>query len=125
MAIDFFNEFKRDMWNLSRRSLEPLTSVWETEDKVIVEVDLPLVRKDNIKLRLVEEGLEVEASLARAVRYHRWGTVQKDCEFMFLHKVIPLSSPVVSEGSVATFNRGILRVELRKRKEREYRITIE
>jgi HSP20 family protein len=123
--IDFFNEFKRDMWNLSRRSLEPLTSVWETEDKVIVEIDLPLVKKDNIQLRIIEEGLEVEASLARTVRYHRWGTVQRNCEFMFLHKIIPLPSPVVSERSEANFKRGILRVELRKRKEREYRITIE
>lgn len=123
--IDFFNEFRRDMWNLSRRSLEPLTSVWETEDMVIVEVDLPLVKKDDIQLRLIEEGLEVEASLARTVRYHRWGTVQRDCEFMFLHKVIPLPSPVVFEGSVATFKRGILRVEIRNRRDRETRITIE
>lgn len=125
IMTDFFGELKRDMWDLSRRSLEPLTSVWETKDKVVVEIDLPLVEKDNIQLRLMEDSLEVEASLARTVRYHRWGTVQMDCEFMFLHKVIPLPSLVVSEGSVATFKSGILRVEIRKRKDREHRITIE
>ena len=124
MGIDFFNEFRRDMWNLSRRSLEPLTSVWETEDYVIVEVDLPLVKKDNIQLRLIKDGLEVEATLARIVRYKKWGTVQRDCEFMFLYKIIPLPSPVVSEGIVATFKRGILRVEIRKLIEREVQIVI-
>ncbi len=125
MALDFFDDLTRQMWNLERGSLEPLTSVSETEDKVIVEIDLPLVRKRDTKLRLVEEGLEVEASLSRCVRFERWGTVQRSCEFKSFYKLVPLPCPVVAEGAIATFKRGILRVELKKRKEVEYRISIE
>lgn len=113
------------MWDLRRGSLEPLASVSETEDKVTVEVDLPLVKKEDIRLKLVEEGLEIEASLARCVRFERWGTVQRSCEFRSFYKIVRLPCPVVVEGAKATFKRGILRVELRKRKEMEYRITIE
>ena len=105
--------------------MEPLTSVWETEEKVIVEVDLPLVKKNDIRLRLVEEGLEVEASLTRYVRYESWGTIQRSCEFKSLYKIVPLPCPVVADGASATFKRGILKVELKKRKEVEYRIPIE
>ncbi|MCJ7770223.1 hypothetical protein MUP37_01460 [Candidatus Bathyarchaeota archaeon] len=65
LALDVFDEFNRVMWNLKRGSLEPLTSVSETEDKIIVENDLPLVSKNDVHLRLVDEGLEVEASLSR------------------------------------------------------------
>lgn len=103
----------------------PLTTVTETEDKVIVEVDLPLVKKRNIRLRLVEEGLEVEASLTRCVRFEHWGTVQRNCEFKSFYTIVPLPASVVVEGTKAIFKRGILRVELKKKKEAEYRIPIE
>ena len=125
MALDFIDEFKREMWNLNRQSLVPLTTVSENEDAVIVEMDLPLVDKKDINLRLVEEGLEIEASLRRCLRFERWGTVQRSCEFSSFYKIIPLPSPVVDEGSKATFNKGILRVELKKRKETTYSIPIE
>jgi len=125
MALDFLDELAREMWDLRHASLVPLTTVSETEDKVIVEVDLPLVRKRNIRLRLIEDGLEIEASLTRCVRFERWGTIQRNCEFRSFYKIIPLPSPVVAEGAKAIFKRGILRVELKKRKEVEHRIPIE
>ena len=125
MALDVFDELSRVMWDLARGSLEPLSSVSETEDKVVVEFDLPLVRKEDVRLRLVEGGLEVEASLTRCVSFERWGTVQRSCEFRSFYKVVPLPSPVVAEGAKATFKRGILKVELRKRKEAEHKILIE
>ena len=125
MALDIFDELARDMWNITRESLEPLIYVTETDDTIVVEVDLPLVKKKDIRLRLVENGLEVEATLTRCVKFERWGTVQKSCEFKSLYKVIPLTRPVNAEGTKASFKKGILRIELKKRKEAEYRIPIE
>ena len=123
--IDIFDELSRDMWNLARGSLEPLTSISETKEKVVIEFDLPLVRKEDVRLRLVEAGLEMEATLKRCVSFERWGTVQRSCEFRSLYKVVPLSTPVVAENAKATFKKGILRVELYKKKEEEHRILIE
>jgi HSP20 family protein len=124
LALGLFDELAREMWDLQRGSLAPLVSVSETEDRVIVEVDLPLVKKKDIHLRLVEGGLEVEASLTKCVRFERWGTVQRSCEFRSFYRIVSLPSPVVAEGVTAVFNRGILRVELKKRSEVEYRIPI-
>lgn len=124
MALGLFDELAREMWDLQRGSLAPLVSVSETEDRVIVEVDLPLVKKKDIHLRLVEGGLEVEASLTKCVRFERWGTVQRSCEFRSFYRIVSLPSPVVAEGVTAVFNRGILRVELKKRREVEYQIPI-
>ena len=124
MALGLFDELAREMWDLQRGSLAPLVSVSETENRVIVEVDLPLVKKKDIHLRLVEGGLEVEASLTKCVRFERWGTVQRSCEFRSFYRIVSLPSPVVAEGVTAVFNRGILRVELKKRRDVEYRITI-
>ena len=125
LALDVFDKFNRDMWNLKRGSLEPLTSFSETEDKIIIEIDLPLVSKKDIHLRLVEEGLEVEASLSRFVRLEHWGTVQRSCEFKYFYKIVQLTSPAVSEGAKTTFKKGIFKVELRTRKELENKILLE
>jgi HSP20 family protein len=125
LALDFFDELKREMWNLRRGSLEPLVIVSETEDKVIIEGDLPLVKKKDIRLRLSEDGLEVEASFTKYVQFKRWGTVQRSCEFRSFYKLVPLPSQIDPESVKATFKRGILRVELKKRKKKDYRITIQ
>lgn len=125
LALDIFDDTTRNMWNLMRGSLEPLANITEMDNKIIVEIDLPMVRKSDIHLRLVEGGLEVEASLMKQMRYERWGTVQRTCEFRSLYKLIPLPTPVVAEGAEAVFKKGILRVTLRKTKQREQRIMIE
>jgi HSP20 family protein len=124
LALGLFDELAREMWDLRRESLAPLASVSETEDRVIVEVDLPLVQKKDINLRLVEEGLEVEASLTRCICFERWGTVQRSCEFRSFYKIVSLPCPVVAEGATAAFKKGILRVELKKRRKVEHRIHI-
>lgn len=125
LALDIFDDTTRNMWNLMRGSLEPLANITEMDNKIIVEIDLPMVRKSDIHLRLVEGGLEVEASLMKQMRYERWGTVQRTCEFRSLYKLISLPTPVVAEGAEAVFKKGILRVTLRKTKQREQRIMIE
>lgn len=125
MAIDIFSRMDQALWDFHRQSFVPLMTISETEHTVIVEVDLPLVRKDDIHVRLLHEGLEVEASLRRCMRFERWGTVQQSCEFSSFYRVIPLPSPVVNEGVNATFRKGMLRVTLQKRKAAEYAITIE
>ena len=125
MALDAFDKFNRDMWNLKRGSLEPLTSFSETEDKIVIEIDLPLVSMNDIHLRLGEEGLEVEASLSRCVRLEHWGTVQRSCEFKYFYTIVQLPSPVLSEGVKTTFKKGILKVELRKRNDLEHKISLE
>lgn len=113
------------MWDIKRQSLVPLTSIQETEDKVIIEIDLPLVRKRDIHLRLIEEGIEIEASLKRCVQFKSWGTIQRSCEFRSFYKIISLPTQVLPEGAKATSKKGILRIELKKRKKREYNIPIE
>ena len=113
------------MWDIKRQSLVPLTSIQETEDKVIIEIDLPFVKKSDIHLRLIEEGIELEASLKRCVQFKSWGTIQRSCEFKSFYKIISLPTQVLPEEVKATSKKGILKIELKKRKKREYNIPIE
>jgi HSP20 family protein len=97
----------------------------QREDTIIVELDLPLVRKQDIRLRLLDEGLEVAASLQRCLRFEGWGTVQRTCEFSSFYHIIPLPESVTAQGATASFQKGILRVELKKKQAQQHLIPIE
>lgn len=114
---------ERPMWD-TRGQLEPLAYVTETEDKVTVSVDLPGVRKEDIRLNVTKEALEIDATMARCMKFEHWGTVQRQCEFTSFHKVMKLPSEVVPEEAKARFKHGVLVVDLPK-KARRFTIKIE
>jgi HSP20 family protein len=114
---DFFeNVFSAEpMWDIQTRTLKPLYEIKETRESVRVFVDLPNVQKDAIELRAEEKSIDVSAELLHPVRYERWGSTQRECEFKKLAGTIPLPSNVDPDGAVATFREGVLTVELPKK----------
>ncbi|UCH38208.1 MAG: Hsp20/alpha crystallin family protein [Candidatus Bathyarchaeota archaeon] len=124
MLFDIDDEDLQELWDLKRRSLVPLSTLTETNDAIVVELDLPRVRKQDIHIKLVEDTLEIQAALHTHIRFERWGTVQQSCEFRLFHKVISLPQPVRMDQTHATFKKGILRIDLQKRTETEHRISI-
>lgn len=117
--------WQHELWDVKRRSLVPLTTISQREDTIIVEMDLPMVRKQDIRIRLLDEGLEIEASLHRCLRFEGWGTVQRSCEFSSFYHLIPLPKLVMKQGATASFQKGMLRVELKKKQPKQYLIPID
>ncbi|MEM4250980.1 MAG: Hsp20/alpha crystallin family protein [Candidatus Bathyarchaeia archaeon] len=124
--IDIFDELEREfeeafegllyghsMWDSATGRLEPLTDVTETLDKVVVTVDLPMVRKEDIHLTVEEDYLKIEAPLERCVKYERWG-IQRGCEFRSFYKILKLPTKVNPEEAKAKFKSGVLSIELPK-----------
>ena len=111
-AFEEFMSF-RPMWDSSTGRLEPLTQVTESLDKIVVTMDLPLVRKEDIHLTIEEKSLNLEAPLARCVKYERWGTLS-DCEFTSFYKNVNLPARVNPDEAKAKFLNGVLSVELPK-----------
>jgi HSP20 family protein len=112
----FENVFSLEpMWDIQTRALKPLCEIKETRESVLVLVDLPNVQKDAIELRAEEKSIDVSAELLRPVRYERWGSAQRECEFKKLSATIPLPVEVDPDGAVAAFREGILSVELPKK----------
>lgn len=124
--FDIFDEMQREfeqsfegllsghsMWDSATGRLEPLTQVTETLDKMIVTMDLPLVRKEDIHLTVEEDHLKLEAPLKRCVKYERWG-IQRDCEFRSFYKIVTLPAKVNPEEAKAKFKNGVLSIELPK-----------
>jgi HSP20 family protein len=114
----------RPMWNPQLECLEPLAYMQETDERVIVTVDLPYVRKEDIKLDVTPNELTIEAKMQKHVVYDRWGTVQRQCRFKTFHKTLRLPVEVVPELVKAKFKEGYLTIELPK-KARRFKVKVE
>jgi HSP20 family protein len=136
-ALDEFDEVERrvdeffervfsvePMWDMQARSLKPLYDIKETRESIIVLVDLPYVEKGAVQLRVDEDSIDLSAELREPIKYGRWGTTQRECEFTKLTATIPLPTKVDPEGATAKLRHGVLTVELPKRiKKRTIEVT--
>ena len=107
-------EYEKPMWDTNRSCLEPLAEVEETDEEVIVRVDMPYVDKENVKVQVVEDILIIEATIGKVIKFDRWGTFQREAAFYKYHKEIPLPVKVKAEEAKATLRRGVLEIRLPK-----------
>jgi HSP20 family protein len=103
------------MWDMQARTLKPLYDIRETRESIMVLIDLPSVQKDAIELRVEEKSIDVSAELLRPIRYDRWGSAQRECEFRKLSATIALPAEIDPDGATARFREGVLAVELPKK----------
>ena len=126
MGLDgIFDEFERifeelSSWGLEEGCLEPLVNIEDRDDEVVVTVDLPyVVGKEDIRLEVTEETLELEARMRKGVR---WGAHER--EFDRFRKSVTLPARIDPESARAFFRQGVLKVLLKK-KRRRYPIKVE
>jgi len=116
---------ERPMFDVTRRCLEPLAHVREEEDRVVVTVDLPYVRrKEDIDIRISGRDLVIEAKMRRSVQYSTLAGVYRDVSFDTYRKVIRLPEDVEPSGATARFKRGMLEITIPKRV-RRFRVRVE
>ena len=111
----FSPEYEGPMYDVQKRELHPLVQITETEDDVLVVVDLPCVEREDIKLNATENAVRIEAKMRECVRLDPWGPVQHQAEFEVFRKTIRLSSLVNPEQAKARFKDGILEVRFPKK----------
>ncbi|MGQ9719922.1 MAG: Hsp20/alpha crystallin family protein [Candidatus Jordarchaeum sp.] len=104
----------RPSWDPDKLCLVPLVEVQEYPEEVVVTADLPYVDKENIDVNATETSLDIDAKMRTAIRFERWGTIQREISFNCYHKSIKLPSRVDPEKAKAEFKGGILRITLPK-----------
>jgi HSP20 family protein len=111
---EFFDQVfsAQPMWNLQAHSLRPLYQIKETKESITVLVDLPYVEKEAVTLRVDEQSIDLSAELRQPIRYERWGTAQRECDFRRLSVTIPLPAKIIPDEAIAKFQKGVLTVEL-------------
>jgi len=103
-----FSDVNLDLYDMERRELKPLTQIYETDEEVIVTLDLPCASKDGIELKATEDTLYIKAKMDRCVRI-------SNIDFENYSKSIRLPTRVDARNAKASFKDGILQVRLPKK----------
>lgn len=93
--------------------------VLDGEDKVLVRLETPGMSKDDFDLEVVGDYLIVrgEKRVTREETQGRWQITE--CAYGSFERSIPLPAPVDSDQASASYEQGVLRVELPKRQPRQ------
>jgi HSP20 family protein len=95
---------------------EPAVDVYEKDQEVVVEAEVPGVQAANLSIvqlgnRLVITGLKKEVVESRKLRFHRL-----EREMGFFHKEIVVPVKVSTGETRATLENGLLTIHLKKKK---------
>lgn len=103
------------LYDLERRALYPLSQITETEDEVIVTVDLPCVEKEDIKINATDDMVHIEARMRECVKLPLFRGREGDTEFQTFRRSLPLTVLVDPNEARARFRSGILEIRFPKR----------
>ena len=97
--------------DIDKQILSPLSCLQEFETNWLLEFDLPLVNKKDIKIIFDENSISVEAKLKEIYSEEKFGVITK---FEYFKKMLTLPGKIDSKKAFAKFNRGRLTITIPK-----------
>jgi HSP20 family protein len=97
--------------DIDQQVLSPLSCLREFETNWLLEFDLPLVNKKDIKITFDENSISVEAKLKETYSEEKLGIKTK---FEFFKKTLTLPGKIDSKKAFAKFNKGRLTITIPK-----------
>lgn len=92
----------------------PSIDVQDTEDKILVTVDVPGVEKGDITVDVREDMLEITAEKKKEKEEKGEGYVRRERGYARFYRRTPLPSSVDPDKVDATLEDGVLRIEMAK-----------
>ena len=97
--------------DIEKQILSPLSCLREFGANWLLEFDLPLVNKKDIKITFDDNSISVEAKLKEVYSEEKFGVKTK---FEFFKKTITLPGKISSKNTVAKFKNGRLTITIPK-----------
>lgn len=98
--------------DIEHKILSPLSCLSEFENNWMVEFDLPMVEKKDIKVSFDGNSVNVEAKLKQKYAEEKLGIITK---FEYFKKSISLPEKIDSEKATAKFQKGRLQIKIPKK----------
>ena len=98
----------------SNMSLKPTMDVIDDEEQVTVITDLPGVERDNIKIDITEDTLEISAQFNQEFEFEGKDFVRKERKYGGVNRVISLPDKIEINETSAKFENGVLTIILPK-----------
>lgn len=117
-AIDnFYNLFETGEFNLDRfenRSLFPAMDITETDDAFTVEVEMPGMGEDDIKITINEDRLDIHGEKSTSKKHKDKKYLSREISYGRYDRSIALPPSADASKATATFKKGMLWVNIPK-----------
>ena len=90
--------------------LHPLWTIKEDPDIITITVDLPYVKKENIKLQAEDNALIITAGLDKSIRFNSGFKHHKETEFQRYEQAFRLPCKIDVDNVKASFKQGIMTI---------------
>ncbi|WP_297497011.1 Hsp20/alpha crystallin family protein [Thermococcus sp.] len=95
---------------------EPFADIFDKGDRFVITVELPGVRKEDIKLHVTEDTIYIEAQVRREKELEQEGAIRIERYYSGYRRVIRLPEEVIPEKAKARYNNGVLEIEIPKKR---------
>ncbi len=126
MFDDFFEDM-RDMQNQMNKMFKDFskkakfsdlksadTDISETEDFLVIKVDMPGVEKEDIDLVLTEESISVNAKRKQEELEEKEGFFRRERSYKGYNVYTMLPAKIIPETADADYKNGVLKVKVKK-----------
>lgn len=90
----------------------PRIEVCERNGKLLIEADLPGVRKEDVNVHIEQDAVIIEGERRQESEREEQGFYHSERSYGSFHRVIPLPEGIDTEQAKATFRDGVLDIEL-------------
>jgi HSP20 family protein len=97
----------------------PRMDIYETDDKVVAEVELPGIKPENINVEVKDNVLRIEAKAEEKKEEKGKGYYRKEMGARYFKRAVSLPTEVIEEKAEAEYSDGILKVTIPKAKPKE------
>ncbi|VVB95916.1 Small heat shock protein HSP16.5 [uncultured archaeon] len=126
---EMMNRMFEEVWGRPRRPLlssgekgemipagsrQPFVDVIETDKEVIATAEMPGLEKQDIKINVAEDRLEISAETKHEEKKEEKGYVYRERRSGSYYRAITLPSPVDPDNSKASYKNGILEIKMPK-----------
>lgn len=105
--------------------VEPLLDLYETDENLVIEIDLPGINPEDILIKIFEDIVIIEGIKREIEREKRLRYLCMERNFDSFRRIIRLPVMVNSTAGRALYSEGVLRLTLPKIKEKVFKIKIE
>jgi len=111
---DYIGDIPEMFSESGRRNFIPRTNISETEDAFRLSVELPGMTEDDIDISLTSDGLLIQGEKREEHEEENQGLKYVESSYGRFERLIPVTQEVEEDKITASFDKGILRLELPK-----------
>lgn len=115
---DFYNFFETGNFNLEQfenRSLAPSMDIAETDDYFNVEIEMPGMSEEDIKINISEDRLTIQGEKSTSTKHKDKNYLSREITYGQYYRSINLPPSANADKATATFKKGMLWIKIPKK----------